>query len=104
MAKYRMPFSQYKACQKMTKNEFSRWLETFAEEMWNQGYTDAQKGVTVIDTSDTMVIDTDETKIRELLLSVPGVGPKLCDKIIDRVYEVCDGYISTEVNDGEQTK
>ena len=94
MAKYSMPFSQYKACQKMTKNEFSRWLETFAHEMWNQGYQDAHQGATVIDTSDTIVIDTDEDKIRELLLSVPGVGPKLCDKIVDRIYEACDGYVS----------
>lgn len=36
MSKYKMPFSQYKQCQKMTKNEFSRWLETFADTMWNE--------------------------------------------------------------------
>ena len=29
---YKMPFSQYKACQKMSKNEFGRWLEVFWRE------------------------------------------------------------------------
>ena len=98
--RYKMTFSQYKQCQKMTKNEFSRWLEAFADQMWQQGYSkaceDVPEGSVVIDTTDTMVIDTSEDKMREVLMSVPGVGPKLCDKIIDRVYEVFDGYVKEE--------
>ena len=98
--KYKMAFSQYKQCQKMTKNEFSRWLETFADQMWQQGYSkackDVPEGSVVIDTTDTMVVDTSEDKMREVLMSVPGVGLKLCDKIIDRVYEVFDGYVKEE--------
>ena len=98
MAKYKMPFNQYKAIQRMKPNEFSRWITTFADEMWQQGYSkaceDVPEGSVVIDTTDTMVIDTSEEKIREILLSVPGVGPKLCEKIINRIYEVCDGYAS----------
>lgn len=31
MKNYKMPTSQHKQRQKMTKNEFSRWLETFAD-------------------------------------------------------------------------
>lgn len=95
--KYKMPFNQYKQCQKMTKNQFDRWLEAFASQMWQQGYNkaceDVPDGSVVIDTADTMVIDASEDKMREVLLSVPGVGSKLCDKIIERVYEVFDGYI-----------
>lgn len=95
--KYKMPFNQYKQCQKMTKNQFDRWLEAFASQMWQQGYNkaceDVPDGSVVIDTADTMVVDASEDKIREVLLSVPGVGPKLCDKIIERVYEAFDGYI-----------
>lgn len=105
MAKYNMPFNQYKACMKMSKNEFSRWVDAFAGAMWEQGYIKAMENINkpepteetnsvTIDTTDTMLIDTSEEQIREILLSVPGVGPKLCEKIIDRVYEVCDGYIS----------
>lgn len=98
MAKYKMPFNQYKMCQKMTPNQFSRWVKAFADEMWEQGYSkaceDYPEGAIVIDTSDTMVVDASEEKMREVLLSVPGVGPKLCEKIINRVYEVFDGYIS----------
>lgn len=95
--KYKMPFNQYKQCQKMTKNEFSRWLEAFANQMWQEGYDKACENVPdgsiVIDTTDTVVVDTSEDKMQEVLLSVPGVGTKLCEKIIDRVYEVFDGYI-----------
>lgn len=95
--KYKMPFNQYKQCQKMAKNQFDRWLEAFANQMWQQGYNkaceDVPDGSVVIDTADTMVVDASEDKMREVLLSVPGVGSKLCDRIIERVYEVFDGYI-----------
>lgn len=99
MAVYKMPFNQYKAIQKMKPNEFSRWITAFADEMWQQGYSkaceDVPEGAVVIDTSDTMVVDyTDEDKMRAMFLSVPGVGPKLCEKIIDKIYETFDGYVS----------
>lgn len=100
MSRYKVPFAQYKACQRMTKNEFSRWLEVFADEMWKQGYAkaceDVPDGAVVIDTTDTMVVYISEDNMREVLMSVPGVGPKLCDKIIGRVYEAFDGYIKEE--------
>ena len=97
--KYKMPFNQYKQCQKMTKNQFDRWLETFASQMWQQGYNkaceDVPDGSVVIDTTDTMIIDTDYDELYNKILSVKGVGPALCERILDKLYEEYDGYIST---------
>ena len=95
--KYKMPFSQYKQCQKMTKNEFSRWIETFAKQMWQQGYDkaceDVPEGSVVIDTTDTMIIDMNYDELYNKILSVKGVGPALCERILDKLYEEYDGYI-----------
>lgn len=99
MAKYKMPFNQYKLCQKMSQKEFSIWVENVAKESWQQGHAKALEqipdGAIVIEaTPDTMVVETNEDQLRELLLSVSGIGPKLCEKILDTIYETFDGYMS----------
>lgn len=82
MAGYKMPFNQYKACQRMTKNEFSRWIETFADKMWQQGYSKACE-----DIPEGAIIISNKEKLNELLLTVPGIGPKLCEKITAKIFE-----------------
>lgn len=94
MAKYKMPFNQYKSCQRMSQKEFSIWLEAIAKESWQQGYAQALEqvpdGSIVIDPNNAMVVEMEDNMFREVLLSVPGVGPKLCDKIIERIYQAFD--------------
>lgn len=94
MSKYRMPFSQYKQCQKMTKNEFSRWLETFADTMWNEGYQEAMKdvpdGSVVFDPNENVIINWDEDEFYNMLTSIKGVGDTLANKILDKIYEHYD--------------
>lgn len=91
---YKMPFSQYKACQKMSKNEFGRWLEVFWREAEKQGYQRACEevpdGSIIIDPEGSIVVQWSEDQFRAMLLSVSGVGPKLADKIIDKVYQEYD--------------
>lgn len=91
---YKMPFNQYKACQKMSKNEFERWLKAFWREAEQQGYQRACEevpdGSIVINPEDSIVVQWSEDQFRAMLLSVSGVGPKLADKIIDQVYMECD--------------
>ena len=103
--KYKMPFNQYKQCQKMTKNQFDRWLEAFASQMWQQGYNkaceDVPDGSVVIDTTDTMIIDTDYDELYNKILSVKGVGPALCERILDKLYEEYDGYINNSQDNPE---
>lgn len=98
MAKYKMPFNQFKDVKRMSQKDFSKWLEIFAKEMWQEGYSKALENIpdgsiVINPADDMMVVHADEYKMREVLLSVPGVGSKLCEKIIDKVYEEFDGYI-----------
>ena len=57
---YKMPFNQYKACQKMSKNEFERWLKAFWREAEQQGYQRAcdevPDGSIVINPEDSIVV------------------------------------------------
>ena len=108
MSAYKMPFDQYKRLQKMSKNEFSRWCESFGKNMWEQGYQDARKGIQevpanarIIDTTDTMIIDMDYDELYNKILSVKGVGPALCERILDKLYEEYDGYIKTTQDNPE---
>ncbi len=94
MSKYKMPYGQYKICQKMTKNEFGRWLETFAEEMANQGYEQACKdipdGSIVLNPEENLIVNWEEEEFYNMLLTVKGIGPSLANKIIDKIYEYYD--------------
>lgn len=94
---YKMPFNQYKLLQKMSKNELSRWVNTFAQEMWKQGFDDGRKGIkeipdtsVIIDTKEAVIIEMDYDKLYEEIISIKGVGPALCKRIIDKLYEDYD--------------
>lgn len=94
---YKMPFNQYKLLQKMSKNELSRWVNTFAQEMWKQGFDDGRKGIkeipdtsVILDTKEAVIIDMEYDKLYEEILSIKGVGPALCKRIIDKLYEDYD--------------
>ena len=109
MSAYKMPFDQYKHLQRMSKNEFSRWCERFGKNMWEQGYQDAHKGMQevpenarIIDTTDTMIIDMDYDELYNKILSVKGVGPALCERILDKLYEEYDGYIINDSQDNPE--
>ena len=91
MSAYKMPFDQYKHLQRMSKNEFSRWCESFGKNMWEQGYQDARKGI----------IDMDYDELYNKILSVKGVGPALCERILDKLYEEYDGYINNSQDNPE---
>lgn len=96
MSKYKMPFNQYKQCQKMTKNEFTRWVETIADETYKDGYREAMKdvpdGCIVLNPEEVVVIDWNDEEFYDMLLSVKGVGKALADKIMDKIYEYYDNH------------
>lgn len=91
MSRYKMPFNQYKECQKMTKNEFSRWLGTFFDTAYESGYQaackDVPEGSIVIDPSDNVVVEWIYEEFKEMLLSVKGIDEAKAESIIDRLYE-----------------
>lgn len=96
MSKYKMPFNQYKQCQKMTKNEFTRWVETIADETYKDGYREAMKdvpdGCIVLNPEEVVVIDWNDEEFYDMLLSVKGVGKALADKIVDKIYKYYDNH------------
>lgn len=96
MSKYKMPFNQYKQCQKMTKNEFTRWVETIADETYKDGYREAMKdvpdGCIVLNPEEVVIIDWNDEEFYDMLLSVKGVGKALADKIMDKIYEHYDSH------------
>lgn len=104
MAKYKMPFNQYKDVRKMSQKEFSSWIEAFGRESYKQGFEkaleDIPDGSMIIDPNNALVVEMEDDKLKEVLLSVPGVGPKLCDKIIDAIYYAFDEYPT----EGEQNE
>lgn len=75
----------------MTKNEFTRWVETIADEMYKDGYKEAMKdvpdGCIVLNQEEVVVIDWNDEEFYDMLLSVKGVGKVLADKIMDKIYE-----------------
>lgn len=91
MGKYKMPFNQYKECQRMTKNEFSRWLGTFFDTAFEQGYqqacSDVPEGSIIINPDDNVVIDFEYEEFKSVLLSVKGIGETKAENIIDKLYE-----------------
>ena len=65
--------------------------------MWKQGFDDGRKGIkeipdtsVIIDTEEAVVIEMDYDKLYEEILSIKGVGPALCKRIIDKLYEDYD--------------
>lgn len=89
-----MSYEQYKLCQKMNKNEFAKWLETFANEMATQGYEQACKdipdGSVVLNPEENLILSFDEEEFYNMLMTIKGVGSSLAYKIIDKIYECYD--------------
>lgn len=55
----------------------------------------------IIDTTDTMIIDMDYDELYNKILSVKGVGPALCERILAKLYEEYDGYINDSQDNPE---
>lgn len=88
-----MPFSQYKDCQRMTKNEFSRWLATFFDTAYEEGYQQACSDVpegSIIVTPDQTYLEFEYEEFLGMLMSVKGIGQTKAEAIMDRLYEFYD--------------
>ena len=89
--KYKMPFNEYDRCRKMSKNEFSRWLTTFFDTAFQEGYkqacSDVPDGSIVIDPNENVVVEWSYEEFKDMLLSVKGIGENKAEAIIDKIYE-----------------
>ena len=95
--KYKMSFAQYQQCQKMSKNEFNRWIIKFYQTAYNDGYQEALKNIpyngTIIDCSENVVLEWSQEEFSQMLQSIKGIGPALAEKIIQGIcsrYDILD--------------
>lgn len=93
-------FSTYKLLHKMSFNEFNRWLINFYMSAYDDGAEECaakiQHGEIVLDDvqSDLLSLEPEDCvsalsvdDLRELLLSVNGIGKKRADTIIDCILQ-----------------
>lgn len=77
-------FNTYRSLRSMSYNQFNRWIQSVYATAYQDGYDEGGKefGYT------PLVLDEDS--LYELLVSVPGVGNKTANKIVDRFLERWD--------------
>ena len=97
--KYKMSFSQYQQCQKMSKNEFNRWVIKFYQNAYNDGYKEALEKIpdnaAIIDCSENIIIEWSQEEFSQMLRSIKGVGPVLAEKIINAI---CSKYDTADLD------
>ena len=77
-------FSTYRSLRSMSYNQFNRWIQSVYATAYQDGYDEGGK-----EFGDTPLV-LDEDSLYELLVSVPGVGNKMANKIVDRFLERWD--------------
>ncbi len=97
----KIKFSDYKTIKNMSFNNFNRWIADFWKASYEEGL---REGESELDNADgdqwlefirntpgseeiTSFLGTSD-ELYELLLTVPGVGEKLADRIMERI----EGY------------
>lgn len=77
-------FSTYKSVLKMSFNQFNRWVASLYGSGYQDGYDEGGK-----EFGDNPLI-LDEDSLYDLLLTVPGVGERIANRIVDRFVEECE--------------
>ena len=70
-------FQTYSHLRKMSFNDMSRWVMSIYKSAYQDGYAESVKEQVVLD----------EPELYNTLLSIPGIGPKTADKIINVLKE-----------------
>lgn len=98
--KYKMSFAQYQQCQKMSKNEFNRWIIKFYQTAYDDGYQDALEKIpddaVIIDRFENIIIEWSQEEFSQMLQSIKGIGPTLAEKIIQCI---CSRYDTLDISE-----
>lgn len=81
-------FAELKRIQKMSLNEFNRWLVGLCRAMYQDGFKEGESEF------DDCAIITEE-RLMEIVLSVKGVGRKRAEQIVNAL-------LSEEISDGTE--
>lgn len=82
-------FAQLKQIQKMSLNEFNRWLMELCKAMYSDGFKEGESEF------DDCAIITEE-RLMEIMLSVRGIGKNRAEQVINII-------LNGDVTDGVET-
>ena len=91
--RYKIPFDQYKKIKKMSQNEFSKWCERFAENMYNEGYN---ANNTFDPEENTILVFSSADELYDYLITIKGMGPALTKRVVQALVNI------SEVNTDDQ--
>ena len=92
--RYKIPFDLYKKIKKMSQNEFSKWCERFAENMYNEGYN---ANNTFDPEENTILVFSSVDELYEYLIKIKGMGPALTERVVQALVNISE----TNTNDQE---
>ena len=87
---YKNMAAQHVRLKSMKQGQFVQWAVSFWQEAYNEGFSEAenkytQDGINVSEDVDAQVLDMDS--LREILLSVKGIGNTLATRILNTITE-----------------
>ena len=80
---YKNMAAQHVRLKSMKQGQFVQWAVSFWQEAYNEGFEEAEKKYTVSEDIDAQVLDMDG--LREILLSVKGIGEKRADQVLKKI-------------------
>lgn len=84
---FKMRYADVKNLQRMSKNEFSRWVENYGKAIYQEGFTDGENSVIedAIASEEEAITLTEEVMF-DLLVSIKGISERLANEILDKIY------------------
>lgn len=85
---YERMASQHVRLKSMKQGQFVRWICSFWQNAYNEGFSEAEKkyshdGISISEDIDAKVLTIEELK--EILLSVKGIGEKRADQVLQKI-------------------
>lgn len=87
MMRYKIPFDQFKKIKKMNQNEFSKWCERFAENMYNEGYN---ANNTFDPEENTILVFSSADDLYNYLITIKGMGPALTERVVQALVNISE--------------
>lgn len=85
--RYKIPFDQFKKIKKMNQNEFSKWCEMFAENMYNEGYN---ANNTFDPEENTILVFSSVDDLYNYLITIKGMGPALTERVVQALVNISE--------------
>ena len=85
---YKRMASQHQRLKAMKQGQFIQWACSFWQNAYDEGFSEAEKkytqdGINVSEDIDAEVLTVED--LREILLSVKGIGEKRADQVLQKI-------------------